>query len=163
MLRFKLSNSTSLFSFSKVLVHFYSAVYHCVFHFFTKRLSWGKRDLELDINGGGQLIHPFRKHTETPTGGRTWVPRPSTDTQTCLLNHSSQAQQEPRFEVCHIREGPRLEIKQTPPPPLLSLHLDSLAAELQLAELHTRNLPGETLQRDCTVYRRCLTFHKMIK
>lgn len=48
------------------------------------------------------------------------------------------SQQELHFDVCHIRQGPRLEIKQTPP---LSLHLDIPAAELQLADFHTKSPP----------------------
>lgn len=39
------------------------------------------------------------------------------------------------------------EIKQTPKLPLLSLHLDIPAAEIQLAE-HTHNLPNRDTQRE---------------
>lgn len=92
-------------------------------------------------------------HSRNSTVGRRRVLKTDTHTHTYThlpIKSFSLSQQEPCFDVYHIRRGPRLEIKHTPPPPL-SLHLDIPAAEIQLAELHTQNLPGETLQRDRTV------------
>lgn len=86
----------------------------------------------------------FRKHTETPTGGRKLVPELNTHSHTQLdmpMKSFSLSQQEPRFDVSHNRQGPRLKIKQTQPLPPLSVHLDIPATEIQLAGLHTQNLP----------------------
>lgn len=81
--------STSKTDCLRISIYIKNRMQLTLFHGIFSNLNTGNRDLELEISGKGQLIHPFRKHTDTSTGERRRVPLLNTDTQTCLLNHSA--------------------------------------------------------------------------